>query len=143
MDLSACDFDDEVVAVGVDLSGLVEWEFRILQHQEGGLNFCSLQEPLPDGTEFSATVPMHIFVKDEFGNSVNGLISWGAQLSWCLNGDCGDQVTVTRKSNLLDGRRVWTMESFAGDLASVRAADGAGVACSIPIPFKMTLTEIP
>lgn len=151
LDLSACE-----VEVGVDLSELVELQFRFNKLNEadiypkevdgdpkgaGGLNFCSME------VGDTATVPMFINVGDASGNSVSYLIVFGAPFppTGCPEVGCNsDPVTVTRKPDLPDGRRVWTIESFAttnNDGAAVRNTDNEEVLCNLP--FQMTLTEQP
>ena len=148
LDLSACE-----VTVGVDLTELVELQFRFNKSNEadtdptnvdgdpigaGGLNFCSME------VGELGTVPMFINVGDASGNSVNYLIVFGAPFPPTgREGEVGsnsDPVTVTRKSDI-DGRRRWTIESLATDVAAVRNTDNEEVLCNLP--FLMTLTEQP
>ena len=165
LDLSACLNDDgKVVDIGFDppfTSGLVELQFRFNKRNDadilptedkdgvkgdgdpvgaGGLDFCSME------VGESGTVPMFISVVDEFGNSVSYLIVFGAVFP-PNEGDVGsnsEPVTVTRLDDLEDGRRVWTIESFAtddNDGAAVRNTANEEVLCNLP--FLMTLTEQP
>ena len=137
--------------VGVVLPGFVELQFRFNKLNEadtdptdvdgdpvgaGGLEFCSME------VGESGTVPMWISVVDEFGNSVSYLIVFGAVFP-PNEGEVGshsDPVTVTRKSDI-DGRRRWTIESLATDVAAVRNTANEEVLCNLP--FLMTLTEQP
>jgi len=159
LDLSAC-LDDKgvVIDVGLDWSELVELQFRFEKRNEadtdptdvdgdpvgaGGLDLCSLEK---EGD--TATVPMWISVVDASGNSVSYLIVFGAPFPPTgREGEVGsnsEPVTVTRKPDLADGRRVWTIESFAttnNDGAAVRNTDNEEVLCNLP--FLMTLTEQP
>ena len=156
LDLSDCVDGNVVVDVGVDWSDLVELQFRFIKQDEaddteddgdpigaGGLDLCSLEN---EGD--TATVPMWISVGDASGNSVSYLIVFGAPYPPIgREGEVGsnsEPVTVTRKPDLPDGRRVWTIESFAttnNDGAAVRNTDNEEVLCNLP--FLMTLTEQP
>ncbi len=156
LDLSAClDDDGVVVDVGVDWSELVELQFRFNKLNEaddteddgdpvgaGGLEFCSME------VGESGTVPMWISVVDASGNSVSYLIVFGAPFPPSGRpgevGSNSEPVTVTRLDDLEDGRRVWTIESFAtddNDGAAVRNTANEEVLCNLP--FLMTLTEQP
>jgi len=143
--------------VGVDLPGLVELQFRFNKSNEadtdppeddgdpveaGGLDLCSME------VNGWAKVPMFINVGDASGNSVSYLIVFGAPFPPTgREGEVGtnsEPVTVTRLDDLSDGRRVWTIESFAtteNNGAAVRNTANKEVLCNLP--FLMTLTEQP